>query len=264
MKANFLFLFLFLKFSSALAQEQFEVFFDFNQSEISAVSQQKLDNWILNSKDARVLRIDGYCDWKGNKKYNDSLSLKRVEVVQSLLKKAGIPIADNYQEKGFGKDFEQSLVQAENRKVIVYFKKQKIEAAALASDNKEQTLTEIAKTIKIGAVLKLRTIHFRNRSAFILSDSKPALYELLCMLEEHPNLKIEIQGHICCQLTEDVENISTSRARAIYTFLVQNKINRKRLSYKGFGIQKPIHPIPEKTEAEAEENRRVEILILEN
>jgi flagellar motor protein MotB len=90
------------------------------------------------------------------------------------------------------------------------------------------------------------------------------MYELLCVLEDHPNLKIQIQGHICCQLVSDFEDISTLRARAVYTFLIQNKINRKRLSYKGFGITRPIHPIPEKSEQEANENRRVEILILEN
>ena len=103
-----------------------------------------------------------------------------------------------------------------------------------------------------------------NRSAKIVPESKPVLYELLCVLEENPNLKIQIQGHICCQLVSDFEDISTARARAIYVFLAQNKINRKRLSFKGFGVSKPIHPIPEKTEQEADENRRVEIMILEN
>jgi flagellar motor protein MotB len=34
--------------------------------------------------------------------------------------------------------------------------------------------------------------------------------------------------------------------------------------FKGFGVTKPIHKIPEKNEVEADENRRVEILILEN
>ena len=54
------------------------------------------------------------------------------------------------------------------------------------------------------------------------------------------------------------------RARAIYNYLVGQKINRKRLSYKGFGTSNPIHPIPEKNAQEQDENRRVEILILEN
>jgi outer membrane protein OmpA-like peptidoglycan-associated protein len=54
------------------------------------------------------------------------------------------------------------------------------------------------------------------------------------------------------------------RARAIYNYLIGQKISRKRLSYKGFGTSKPLHPIPEQSSQEEEENRRVEILILEN
>jgi outer membrane protein OmpA-like peptidoglycan-associated protein len=35
------------------------------------------------------------------------------------------------------------------------------------------------------------------------------------------------------------------------------------MTFKGYGTSKPIHPIPEKTEQEENENRRVEILIFE-
>lgn len=63
---------------------------------------------------------------------------------------------------------------------------------------------------------------------------------------------------------KDINGISTARARAVYVYLLRNKIDRKRLSFKGFGITKPIHPIPEKSEAQEDENRRVEIKIIEN
>ena len=36
------------------------------------------------------------------------------------------------------------------------------------------------------------------------------------------------------------------------------------MTYKGYGTSRPIHKIPERNETEADENRRVEILILEN
>ena len=82
-------------------------------------------------------------------------------------------------------------------------------------------------------------------------------------MEENPKLKIEIQGHICCQTAGDLNDVSTARARAIYNFLLRNKIDRKRMSFKGYGTSRPIHPIPEKTEQEEDENSRVEILIVE-
>ena len=58
--------------------------------------------------------------------------------------------------------------------------------------------------------------------------------------------------------------VSTARAKAIYNFLILNKVDRKRLSFKGYGVSRPIHPIPEKNATEEDENRRVEIMILEN
>jgi outer membrane protein OmpA-like peptidoglycan-associated protein len=82
-------------------------------------------------------------------------------------------------------------------------------------------------------------------------------------MEENPKLKIEIQGHICCQMNGDINNVSTARSRAIYNYLIRSKIDRKRMTFKGYGTSKPIHPIPEKTEQEENENRRVEILIVE-
>jgi outer membrane protein OmpA-like peptidoglycan-associated protein len=82
-------------------------------------------------------------------------------------------------------------------------------------------------------------------------------------LEENPKLRIEIHGHICCKIKGDVNGVSTARAKAIYSYLIRNKIDRKRMSFKGYGTTRPIYPIPEKNVLEEEENRRVEILIVE-
>ena len=261
MKQQFI-LFLLILFSvNSFGQEQLEVFFDFNKSEINESAKQKLETWIAADKEVEVSKIYGYCDWIGTNPYNDTLSLKRVDAVYKFLKSKNITVLDNYEVKGFGKDFKQSKIQSENRKVTIYFQKKKV---IIPTSEGNKTLDERVKIAKKGDVLILKNIYFFNRSAKIVPDSKPVLYELLCVLEENPNLIIQIQGHICCQLVSDFEDISTARARAIYVFLAQNKINRKRLSFKGFGVSKPIHPIPEKTEQEADENRRVEIMILEN
>ena len=82
-------------------------------------------------------------------------------------------------------------------------------------------------------------------------------------MEENPKLKIEIHGHICCQLVNDFNGISTARAKAIYSYLIRNKIDRKRMKFTGFGVSRPIHKIPEQNEQEEDENRRVEILIID-
>ena len=90
------------------------------------------------------------------------------------------------------------------------------------------------------------------------------LIELFKILQENEYLSIEIQGHICCKSPTEEDLISEARAKAIYNFLVKNKIDKDRLKYKGFGVSRPIFEIPEKNELEQEQNRRVEILILDN
>lgn len=261
MKNKYLLFFFFVFSFPVVAQEQMDLFFDFNKSEINPDSKQKLDSWIAQNKDVEVLKLYGYCDWKGTNKYNDTLSIQRVLAVTGFLAEKKIKIIEGYEIKGFGEDFDQSKVQSENRKVTVFFQKKKRVASV---SKQEKTLTQNINTAKVGDIIRLKNIYFKNRSPVFVPKSEPVLYELLCVMEEHPQLRIQIQGHICCQLVSDFEDISTSRARAVYGFLIRHRINRSRLAYKGFGISKPIHSIPEKSEEEANENRRVEILILEN
>ena len=259
MKTTFHIIFLIVTATlSAQEKQKVDVFFDFNRYNLNDTAIEKLD-LSVNGNALKVTRIYGYCDWKGTNAYNDSLSLKRVRSVYNYLKDKGITIKKDYEIKGFGEDFMQSKVQAENRKVTIVFEFHKIPDSVSA----EETLTAAVKNSRKGDKIKLKNINFHNNSAVIVNKSKPTLYELLCIMEENLKLKIEIQGHICCQSQADVNDVSTARARAIYNFLVRNKINRKRLAFKGFGISQPIHPIPEKTEAQADENRRVEIMIVE-
>lgn len=264
MKIKYFSILFFLNIISIQAQEKLEIFFDFDKYEINSASQIKLLNWIVQSKDIEVQKIYGYCDWKGNNSYNDTLSIKRVQSIYDFLKQRKIVIKDDYESKGFGEDFEQSKVQSENRKVIIIFDKIKVDVPKTQEAIDLEELGAKIKTAKVGDLIRLKNINFYNYSAKLVPKSKPILYELLCIMNDNPKLKIEIQGHICCQTEPDKYDVSAARARAIYVYLVQNKINRKRLSFKGYGITKPIHPIPEKNEEEANENRRVEIMIVEN
>ena len=75
------------------------------------------------------------------------------------------------------------------------------------------------------------------------------------------NLKVGIHGH-----TDNVggnsENLllSTNRAKAVYSFLLDNRIKKDRLNFKGFGEQKPL--ASNETEKGRAQNRRTEFVIL--
>lgn len=263
MKKSLLLLLLFA--SPIWGQQQFTVFFDFNQYGFNPTALQKLEKWVTESEGVEVSKIYGFCDWKGTNVYNDSLSVKRVKTVLAFLKSKDIKVMDGYEIRGFGEDFEQSKVQAENRKVIIAYEIKKPEPKKEVRDaDGNLPLQEQFKVAKVQDKIRIKNLYFFNMTPRILPKSKPVLYELLCALQDNPKLKIEIQGHICCQTAFDINNLSESRAKAVYNFLVSNKINRKRLSFKGYGTGNPIYPIPEKNEFEENENRRVEILILEN
>ena len=79
---------------------------------------------------------------------------------------------------------------------------------------------------------------------------------------KNPKLKLEIQGHICCNSSAK-ESLSTQRAKAVKEFLKSQGIESSRVTYQGFGSSKPIYTIPEKNELQRAANRRVEVLILE-
>lgn len=264
MKIKILILLL-LHISAIQAQEKFTVFFDFNQYGLNESQQQRLENWVNAAGEVAVSKIYGFCDWKGTNIYNDSLSVKRVKTVLAFLKGKGIKVIESYEIRGFGEDFEQSKIQADNRKVVIAYNIKAPQPLEMATSQQAQLpFQEQFKTAKVQDRIRMKNLYFFNMTPRILPKSKPELYELLCALQDNPKLKIEIQGHICCQKDFDINALSTSRAKAVYNFLVSNKINRKRLSFKGYGTSNPIHPIPERNETEENENRRVEILILEN
>ncbi len=241
---------------SAAAQRQVTVFFNFDKSDLTPIAQEQLKS-VFSDPKLRITKIYGYCDWKGDKTYNDSLSYARVDAVYDFLKQKNIKTDSFFEGIGFGKDFPQSKTQAENRKVTISFVRNE-------TDDKKEEDSFSSKMLKleVGENIHLKNIFFYNNSARIRSGSEKTLYDLQCVLEENPTIKIEIQGHICCQVNTDVGNVSSARAKAIYNFLIRNKIHRSRLQYRGYGSSKPVFAVPEKSEEEANANRRVEIKIL--
>jgi outer membrane protein OmpA-like peptidoglycan-associated protein len=255
MKLKIILLLLFISIN-LLGQKQMEVFFDFNKDFPNQTSILEINEWIANNNNVEIIKLLGYCDSIDTKNYNKKLAERRIDNVQILLEKSGLKFNKSIEKIAFGKDFKQSKIQAENRKVTIFY----TESAVVPI---ESELTKKIKNSKIGETITLPNIYFFNNSARIVPKSQPTLYDLRCAMEENPKLKIEIQGHICCQLVNDFNGISTARAKAIYSYLIRNKIDRKRMKFTGFGVSRPIHKIPEQNEQEEDENRRVEILIVD-
>ncbi len=270
MKNFKLFLILLLIPISIEAQNQIKVFFDFNLDIINDSSKIHLDHWITENKEVEVQKIYGFSDEVGNEDYNAKLSQKRADFVYKTLKDKNIKFSNSLEIKAFGKNFNLSKNQDQNRKAIIYFAKplgfkplEKPDSSNLQTPIIYKKLLVIqVQEAKVGDVLNLENLNFYLDSNTFLPNATPMLSQLLYAMKRNEKTKIEIQGHNCC-MPFDVQNLSTKRAKAVYKFLKRNGIKKNRISYKGYGSTIPLFPIPEITESERVANRRIDILILE-
>jgi outer membrane protein OmpA-like peptidoglycan-associated protein len=244
------------------AQQKLDVYFDFDRYDLTTQAIQTLNSWVAEGKPYKVTKLYGFCDWKGTNAYNDTLALRRVHAVYDYLKLQHIPVEKNIEIRGFGEDFKQSPRQEENRRVTLFYEIQQPSNPLPETATLQPPLKEAIAQAKVGDRIALKQILFHNHSAKFMPESEPILLELLCVMEENPTLKIEIQGHICCDTENRYAYISEARARAVYTYLLRYKIDRKRMTFKGYGTQYPLFPIPERNAQEEAANRRVEIRIV--
>jgi len=290
---KFLLIFAFLTVTLGYSQSNFIVYFDSNKNDLNKKEFNKLDKWIIENPKVKIISINGYTDEDGTYAFNDSLALKRVSSIYDIVK-VRINTRSDFKMRSFGEKHNQSADKSLNRKVILYYLEEKelhLENEILGIkpleeivkpkiqypeviiiQNPNGTKSEFSLDVKFmekvseskqGEKLKIDNLNFHLNTFAIVNESRGKLYELLIVLQQNPNLEIEIQGHLCC-MPVDRNNLSTQRAKAIHGFLVYSGIDKSRLSYKGFGSGNPLYPLPEKSEQERAANRRVEIEIVKN
>ena len=117
--------------------------------------------------------------------------------------------------------------------------------------------------IEKGATIVLKNIFFETGKFDLQNESKSELNKLVNLLNDNPNLKIQIDGHTD-NVGQEKDNLllSTNRAKAVVGYLLSKAINTQRLTYKGFGSSKPV--ANNTTEAGKALNRRTELSITGN
>jgi len=108
----------------------------------------------------------------------------------------------------------------------------------------------------------LKNVFFETGSAELKKESMAELARLKKLLDENPEIKIQINGHTDNVGTgENNLSLSESRAKSVYDYLVKNGIEADRLSYKGFGEKEPI--ASNETEEGRGQNRRTEFVVVQ-
>ncbi len=129
------------------------------------------------------------------------------------------------------------------------------------TEYKEFTRNLMLTPLKVGEIAPLNNIFFVQSKAEMLPESKPELERLLRLLNDNPELEIELGGHTDNQGPSLANmELSESRALSITSFLIDNGIDKKRINSKGYGDKKPI--ASNANEESRKKNRRVEIKIL--
>lgn len=119
----------------------------------------------------------------------------------------------------------------------------------------------VQMTKKQIVLLARNKIFFTTGKASIQPRSYPLLNEIAKKMLTAPKIKVRIEGHTDNQGTKTFNKLlSINRAKTVMLYLISRGVSKKRLSYKGFGMSKPLSD--NKTEEHRAKNRRVEFIIL--
>lgn len=242
--------------------------------------------------------LSGHCDSIGGYGYNDSLSHRRAFAVRDYLHSKGISADRFLGIDGFGKrrplnDNGDKEKRSLNRRVEIrlFFDQAPASASTdaplpspshLATQepgspppsepggrspkSPKITLSQFFKDTVKGKTYVLQSLHFFPGLHVLVPNSDSILQELLRIMLDSPNLKIEIMGHVCCIPEEldgldkqtNTNDLSVRRAKFVYDYLRKGGVKASRMSYHGFGASRKLYP-QEINEEEQAANRRVEI-----
>ncbi|HUR10086.1 MAG TPA: OmpA family protein [Flavitalea sp.] len=115
--------------------------------------------------------------------------------------------------------------------------------------------------IEPNATVILQNIFFDNNKYELKPSSTIELEKVVALLRENPTVRIQITGHTDnVGKTSDNLKLSNNRAQAVVKYISLKGILPSRLSFRGYGAQKPI--ADNKNEQGRALNRRTELTIL--
>jgi outer membrane protein OmpA-like peptidoglycan-associated protein len=116
--------------------------------------------------------------------------------------------------------------------------------------------------INVGQTVILKNIFFDTDKYDLKDESKVEMGKLIDLLNKNPKIRIELSGHTDNAGSEEHNmTLSTKRAEAVYTYLIQHSIAKERLTYAGFGFSRPIDT--NETEQGRANNRRTEFKVIQ-
>lgn len=131
----------------------------------------------------------------------------------------------------------------------------------------QKSITPLDPGTDLAKVLNIPIIHFDFDKHNIRPDAEVELAKILVVMEEYPDLKINIRSHTDSRGSfEYNEALSQRRAKSTYDYLVRKGINHKRMTYEGLGEYELVNGCSDDvhcSEAQHQQNRRSEFIVVE-
>lgn len=259
----------FFTLTVAVAQEEivYSVYFDLGKYKLDSKQGDATVDFVKKIDSSRIesIQIYGYCDDRGKDVHNFKLSCHRAMMIKSKLIESGVKSKIIITIEGKGRimiddDVVEDLPEfrTKNRRVDVVLNLKplpKIEISGLYKEIKSNHI--------VGDRIYLENILFDRGSSILSIKSKNELDKVVNALLKNKKIHIEIQGHVCCtpQLQKEAidratkkRELSINRAKAVYQYLIFKKIDKSRLTFKGYGNTIPLGK-------ETQYDRRVELVI---
>lgn len=282
MKTYSILLFIVLVSNLALSQTKVKSFyFMTNQTEPTIYSQNQfilLKNSFENG-DIFINEINAFTDSTGTRKSNDSLAIKRLSYFTEQLS-----LNPSIKQNAYALERPYIIDRSINhRRVDIFYTiTGQIKPLNEIADNQSGRI-ELFNSVEIDTLsnehlindpeIVLPTdsneyesslknmkplvldIQFVEGRSQLLESSQIEVKKLANYLDEHPKVKAEIRGHVCCG---NNMSISKMRAKTVYKRLIKLGISKERLSYVGRSNLEPII-FPEQTNSDRQKNRRVDV-----
>ena len=224
--------------------------------------------WPLNSQgDDFGMTFEGkknqgfFCSSRGDQRGNDHIySFYNPEIVQTL--KGWVYEQDGYELPAaqvymVGNDGTNLRLSVRSDGSFTQEIKPGVDYVILGTckgylNHQEELRVEASKTSKehvlqfplanISAPVLIENIFYDFNKATLRPESATALDELVRLLNENPNVTIELSAHTDCRGSDEYnERLSQRRAESVVNYLIQHGIAADRLTPKGYGEGRPKH-----------------------
>lgn len=229
----------------------------------------------LNIGNNYDFNITGYTDYVASKDYNMQLAKKRADYIKDYIETKYPQLIHSLYTSAHGELItEEDAIKSskngehESRRVDVVI--MYAGYTGFIQLDKKKFMGKPYAQLKAGDSIELRNLHFVLNTTNLEENSKKSLDTLVQELKNHTSVKIRIEGHVCCgdiytyyaqAFKQKQKQLSKDRAHSVYQYLIKNGISENRLSFVGYGFNKP-KIYPEKTEEDKAANRRVIVKIL--